>query len=442
MGKWVLEAGCASSAPAAASEEQQKSIDEPKEFIRAAPAPEIEANAVESEVHETAKAKARRLSVANVDPDGNVSGVPQTMIRGGTPPGRKIGSNGPRAPAAGDVAASTKGRARRLSYISNDPNGTPAPILAPGAIEAGDDYNNEPIPSGPALPGGVSEALALSVACMSRAGREPGFKKTNQDNCFAFEKYISEEQSLFGAMDGHGPHGHLVSGYVKQHLPIILVNHLTAESDPKKALSSGFIEVDTSLGSSRIDCEFSGSTCVVSYLKGTTLTTAWVGDSRGVMARETSKGLEAIDLTIDHKPTDPEEKTRILRSNGRVERLVDEVGQPMGPHRVWLQYAWIPGLAMSRALGDVLAHQVGVSSEPQHSVHEVIPEDKFFILASDGVWEFITSQEAVDIVGQCDSTEEACRQLVDEAYQRWLTEEEGVVDDITAVVVRFLHKSD
>ncbi len=30
-------------------------------------------------------------------------------------------------------------------------------------------------------------------------------------------------------------------------------------------------------------------------------------------------------------------------------------------------------------------------------------------------------------------------QLVDEAYQRWLTEEEGVVDDITAVVVRFIH---
>lgn len=38
-------------------------------------------------------------------------------------------------------------------------------------------------------------------------------------------------------------------------------------------------------------------------------------------------------------------------------RLVDEMGQPMGPYRVWLQYAWIPGLAMSRALGDVLAHQ-------------------------------------------------------------------------------------
>lgn len=49
--------------------------------------------------------------------------------------------------------------------------------------------------------------LKVNVACMSRAGREPGFKKTNQDNCFAFEKYITEDQSLFGAMDGHGPHG-------------------------------------------------------------------------------------------------------------------------------------------------------------------------------------------------------------------------------------------
>jgi hypothetical protein len=49
--------------------------------------------------------------------------------------------------------------------------------------------------------------IQVQVACMSRAGREPGYKKTNQDNCFAFEKFIGEDQSLFGAMDGHGPHG-------------------------------------------------------------------------------------------------------------------------------------------------------------------------------------------------------------------------------------------
>jgi hypothetical protein len=41
--------------------------------------------------------------------------------------------------------------------------------------------------------------------------------------------------------------------------------------------------------------------------------------------------------TRAHVQANPEEQTRILASNGRVERLVDELGQPMGPHRVWLQ---------------------------------------------------------------------------------------------------------
>jgi hypothetical protein len=49
--------------------------------------------------------------------------------------------------------------------------------------------------------------VRVQVACLSRAGREPGYKKTNQDNCFAYEKYITEGQALFGAMDGHGPNG-------------------------------------------------------------------------------------------------------------------------------------------------------------------------------------------------------------------------------------------
>jgi hypothetical protein len=54
-------------------------------------------------------------------------------------------------------------------------------------------------------------------------------------------------------------------------------------------------------------------------------------------------------------------QTRLTHTHGCLSapvtaRLVDEAGQPMGPHRVWLEFAWLPGLAMSRALGDQLAH--------------------------------------------------------------------------------------
>ncbi|GLI69998.1 hypothetical protein VaNZ11_014732 [Volvox africanus] len=424
--------GCGSSVPVEAADQQDQQQKHSQQSSQGQTSVKQGAGNADKSPEESTKAKttrARRLSYISNDANGAAVNAPP----------------GAAAPAtSGPGGRSGNTRARRLSYVTNDPNATPANLKFSGEADGNEEGElegaDEPTVQGQLAPEEQERrTLRVNVACMSRAGREPGFKKTNQDNCFAFEKYITEDQSLFGAMDGHGPHGHLVSGYVKQHLPIILVNHLTLEKDVKKALTQGFCEVDRSLANSRIDCEFSGSTAVVSYLKGKTLTTAWVGDSRGVLGREGKRGWEAIDLTTDHKPTAPEEKARILKSNGRVERLVDEMGQPMGPYRVWLQYAWIPGLAMSRALGDVLAHQVGVTSEPDHTVMELTPQDKFIVLASDGVWEFISSKEAVEIVAQYDSAEEACRQLVDEAYQRWLTEEEGVVDDITAVVVRFIH---
>jgi hypothetical protein len=55
--------------------------------------------------------------------------------------------------------------------------------------------------------------------------------------------------------------------------------------------------------------------------QGNALTTAWVGDSRGVLGRHSGVGgWQAVDLTADHKPTNPKERERILRSQGRVER--------------------------------------------------------------------------------------------------------------------------
>lgn len=70
--------------------------------------------------------------------------------------------------------------------------------------------------------------------------------------------------------------------------------------------------------------------------QGNRLVTSWVGDSRAVLGRQNKKGAwEAHDLTSDHKPTTPEEKARIIRSNGRVERWarlgrVESAGVPMG----------------------------------------------------------------------------------------------------------------
>ena len=60
------------------------------------------------------------------------------------------------------------------------------------------------------------------------------------------------------------------------------------------------------------------------------------------------------------------------------------------------------------------------------------------IFATDGVWEFIDNQEAMDIAFKHkDSPYEAAKELVELSFERWLGEDEDRTDDITAVVIYF-----
>ena len=53
---------------------------------------------------------------------------------------------------------------------------------------------------------------------------------------------------------------------------------------------------------------------------------------------------------------------------------------------------------MSRSLGDLLAHSLGVSSHPEVMRFSLSPEEKFIIIASDGVWEFLSNEDIAKIV--------------------------------------------
>jgi serine/threonine protein phosphatase PrpC len=142
-------------------------------------------------------------------------------------------------------------------------------------------------------------------------------------------------------------------------------------------------------------------------------------------------------LTIDHKPDLPVEKARIEGKGGRVFSVEYEDGVD-GPPRVWLGHMDVPGLAMSRSLGDAVAHTVGVSSEPECFEYNFNPsrEDLILVMASDGLWEFMSDQEVMDIAATTLEPRFAVDRLISEANERWMKEEQ-VVDD-TTVCVAFL----
>ena len=59
-----------------------------------------------------------------------------------------------------------------------------------------------------------------------------------------------------------------------------------------------------------------------------------------------------------------------------------------------------PGLSISRSLGDLLGHHIGVTSEPEVKVHDIEQGDKFLTIATDGVWSHLECEEVGEIVGE------------------------------------------
>ena len=184
------------------------------------------------------------------------------------------------------------------------------------------------------------------------------------------------------------------------------------QADKDCIASIGFYQI--SILDRFIKTEFSGTTAVICIIRANCLLTLNVGDSRAVIAYERNDQFQVDDLTHDHKPDLPEEKQRIEQAGGRVFAITYDDGY-LGPSRVWLHDQDIPGLAMSRSLGDTVAHSVGrrifgvtyigVISTPDVFERTLTVDDRVVVLGSDGLWEFLPSMEAIQLIEDCEQPE-------------------------------------
>lgn len=339
-----------------------------------------------------------------------------------------------------------------------------------------------------ALGGQLIDAGKRGIGYACKKGMKP--EAPNQDSFAVIQ--VGDQYSIYGVFDGHGSRGHDVSNFVKDQLPkLLVVQQDTLKAQPLEALRRAFrqmqvlIEQATSLH--KINAEKSGTTASIILHEHTknALHIAHVGDSRCVVARYNADVGQhvALDLTKDHKPNDPSERARIEANGGCV------IFDGYYNHRVYAKHTYkgkrYPGLNMSRSLGDLLGYyDAGLSSDPDLKTHMLLrsrpaapegswdeggageepdedpaqlqgadseatdpdittlrldpAEDMFMLLCSDGVWEFLTSQKAVDICSKYQATQamKAADTLSKAAWDAWVNAMGGaVVDDITALVV-------
>ena len=300
-------------------------------------------------------------------------------------------------------------------------------------------------------------ALQPYVGSFSCHGAEPGgadgesTSKINQDCAGVAYPLAGRLDSLLVCVyDGHGEHGHVVS------LEALNATHAALESagdelleSPPAALASAFDGVNRLLIDAaaqpcvEIDARDSGACALAAYFRGADLWVANCGDCRAVLGTMREGVLSAVALSSDHKPDMPAESARIRECGGFVRPARGE-GDDFSPARLYEDPAkpWLgPGLAISRSLGDLNANKCGLIPTPEVISHAVDPEyDLYLILASDGVWEFLSPTQAIDIVHKCCNDQgmsptDACRYLIGSAALEWRQHEGDYRDDITATVL-------
>ncbi|GAV86370.1 LOW QUALITY PROTEIN: cNMP_binding domain-containing protein/Pkinase domain-containing protein/PP2C domain-containing protein, partial [Cephalotus follicularis] len=295
-----------------------------------------------------------------------------------------------------------------------------------------------------------SGCFELRYSYLSQRGYYPdALDKANQDSfCIHTPFGTSSSDHFFGVFDGHGEFGAQCSQFVKRRLCENLLRNPKFQDDAVEACHAAFIATNGQLHADVLDDSMSGTTAITVFVRGRTIYVANSGDSRAVIAERRGKDFVAVDLSIDQTPFRADELERVKLCGARVltldqiEGLKNPDVQCWGteeaddgdPPRLWMPNGMYPGTAFTRSIGDSIAESIGVVANPEIVVFELTQNHPFVVLASDGVFEFLSSQTVVDMVAKYKDPRDACAAIVAESYRLWL-QYETRTDDITVIVV-------
>ena len=107
-----------------------------------------------------------------------------------------------------------------------------------------------------------------------------------------------------------------------------------------------------------------------------------------------------------------------------------------GNDKIYVRARMYPGLQITRSLGDVLAHNIGVTSEPTVFIDDIKSEDKFITVATDGIWRNLGPQEIGDIVSETfiEGSQGATCEIINQKMKDVCLETNKDLEDVTMII--------
>ncbi|KAI3733453.1 hypothetical protein L6452_12896 [Arctium lappa] len=223
---------------------------------------------------------------------------------------------------------------------------------------------------------GVFSSSGFGVGVCSVKGR-----KSFMEDAHTIVSSSNADKGFFGVYDGHG--GSKAAEFVAKNLHsnvFEMLDKCSENTTTEEVVKAAFIKTDDEFLKQGLE---SGTCCVTALIKGKDLVVSNLGDCRAVLSR---KG-KVETLTKDHRASHEDERKRIEDKGGYVEL-----------HRGTWRVHGI--LAVSRSIGD--AHlKDWVVGEPETKVLPLTKDLEYLVLASDGLWDEVGNQEAIDVVTRC-----------------------------------------
>ena len=330
----------------------------------------------------------------------------------------------------------------------------------------------------------VGDKVVARVAGVCQEGCYPNKDNhVNQDAMLTLgrEELGSEGELLLGVFDGHGKYGEDCASIARE----AFAETLARETARENGLSPGYARTFETVN--EVVCKtlgenagFSGCTAITAmFCADGKIKVGNVGDSRCVVATELNEGAATgnrhtkrwgvRDLTRDQTCFRADERMRMKREaeNAMTFATIGMVlgeteahedfgdGEPGSddeychdPPRVFMEGCRFPGCAFTRSIGDTVAKGLGVSATSEMCEYDLNaePRTRCVVVATDGVFEFMSSAETMAIAEKFyeedspNACEQAAHAIVRAAYTKWQEQDERA-DDVTAVVA-FLYPYD
>ena len=196
-------------------------------------------------------------------------------------------------------------------------------------------------------------------------------------------------------------------------------------------------ECQYSLQNSQIDCDYSGSTCLLTIIIDKHLLCCNIGNNRAIVLEKK----DLFQLTFDLSISNPEERKRIENKGGKIIYSLRKDYLSKEEYEIIMKDTENKPhyIGTSRSLGDKMFKKIGVDFSPVITEYLINIETKFVVMGTKGLWKILTNKQVAYYVNKgykLSNPLESCRRLIKKASESW-KKITNTRDDISIFILFF-----